>query len=70
MRINHVREPIRDATDDVQFLFELIDSLFTEFHVDQNASSSSVFSNGDALTYRIDCERPNKIVASRRSAAG
>jgi len=53
----------KSDADDVKFLSALIDALSAEFHIDPNRIFVTGFSNGASMTYRLACERPDKIAA-------
>jgi polyhydroxybutyrate depolymerase len=53
----------KSQTDDVGYLSALIDSLSAEFNVDASRVYVTGFSNGASMTYRLACERPDKIAA-------
>lgn len=53
----------KSDTDDVQYLSALIDTLSSEFHIDPKRIFVTGFSNGASMTYRIACERPDRIAA-------
>ena len=64
----HPGEPAN--TDDVGFLSALIDTLAAEFDVDPKRVYVTGLSKGAAMTYRLACERPNKITAIAPVAGG
>ena len=57
-------------SDDVGFLSALIDTLSAEFDVDPKRVYVTGLSKGAAMTYRLACERPNKITAIAPVAGG
>lgn len=60
----HSGHPGETATsDDVGFLSALIDALANAYGVDPKREYATGFSNGASMTYRLACERPDKIAA-------
>lgn len=51
------------TADDVGFLSTLIDSLSATYHVDPKRIYLAGYSNGASMTYRLACERPDRIAA-------
>lgn len=51
------------TSDDVGFLSALIDTLSTDYAVDPRRVYVTGFSNGASMTYRLACERPDRIAA-------
>lgn len=51
------------TSDDVGFLTALIDTLSTAYAVDPKRVYVTGFSNGASMTYRLACERPERIAA-------
>jgi len=54
--------PVTDV-DDVGFLTTLIDTLTTEFVIDEDHVFFTGISNGGQMSYRLACERTDKITA-------
>jgi polyhydroxybutyrate depolymerase len=53
----------KTQADDVGYLAALIDTLSAEYQVDPDRLYVTGFSNGASMTYRLACERPDKIAA-------
>ncbi len=53
----------RDNVDDVGFLVALIEKLVAEYAVDATRVFAAGHSNGGIMSYRLACERPDKIRA-------
>lgn len=49
--------------DDVGFLSALIDTLITDYSIDSNRVYATGMSNGAFMSYRLACEKSNKIAA-------
>jgi hypothetical protein len=62
--------PRETNSDDVGFLSALIDTLSAEFDIDPKRVYVTGLSKGAAMSYRLACERPNKITAIAPVAGG
>lgn len=58
------------TSDDVGFLSALIDTLSAEFDGDPHRVYVTGFSKGAAMSYRLACERPDKVAALAPVAGG
>lgn len=51
------------AIDDVGFISQLIDQLYTDYNIDLSRVYSTGMSNGGFMSYRLACELPERIAA-------